>query len=165
MKKLIFSIIAAGAISGCMLAKSNNESRAQSLYFSAADELEMNNYKNVLLKVTEINKLLGTTNPRLCYLTAKSQYELGNYEAAQNACKTYFASNPKKDPGYDEMKKISEASLSQLTAIMQKQAADAEARKDAEMERIKREQEENAALALRMKIAAERRDRMLRNKN
>lgn len=157
MKKLIFSIIAAGMIGTSMQAQTNNANRAQSLYFSAANELEMNNYKSVLTKVNEITKILGGTNPRLSYLVAKAQYELSNYEAAQTACKTYFASNPKRDPGYEEMQKISEASLSQLSAIQKQQAEEAEARKDAEMERVKKDQEEKAAMALKMKLAAERR--------
>ena len=80
-----------------------------------------------------------------------------NFEMAQESCRKYFASNPRKDPGFKEMQEISEKSSAQIAIQQRRIAAEAEARSDAELERIKNEQIEAAALAERMKLAAERR--------
>ncbi|MCQ2218840.1 MAG: WG repeat-containing protein [Paludibacteraceae bacterium] len=157
MKKLIFSMIVAGAMSSTLSAQTQNEARAQSLYFSAVDELDQNNYKAVLAKVAEISKLLGGTNPRLCYLAAKAQYAQHDYAATQAACKNYFASNPLQDPGYAEMKEMAEVAASELEAVARRQREDAEARRNAEAEKVRQEQEEAAAFAKRMQESADRR--------
>ncbi|MBR4839941.1 MAG: WG repeat-containing protein [Paludibacteraceae bacterium] len=157
MKKLIFSIIVAGSLSSSLSAQTQNEARAQSLYFSAVEELDQNNYKAVFAKLAEINKLLGGSNPRLSYLAAKAYYAQHDYAATQAACKDYFSSNPLHDMGYDEMKQMAEVAASELEAAMRRQREDAEARKSAEAERVKHEQEEAAAFAKRMKESADRR--------
>lgn len=154
MKKLIFSMIVAGAMSSSLSAQTQNAARAQSLYFSAVDELDQNNYKAVLAKVAEISKILGGSNPRLSYLVAKAQYAQQNFVATQAACKDYFASNPLQDPGYLEMKEMAEVAASELDAIARRQREEVEARRSAEAERAKQEQEAAAAFEKRMKESA-----------
>ena len=161
MKKLIFLLIAASLTGSFLSAQTDRESRAKSLYYGAMEDFDMNNYKGALAKVVDIEKILGGTNARISYLTAKSQYKLSNMEAAQTACKKYFASTPKKDPGYSEMLKMSEIINDQMQAEAQRQAAEAAARKAAEAEKA-------VALAQQMQMAEERRakdaeDQELRN--
>ncbi len=157
MKKLIFLFIAMSLTGNFLSAQVSNDSRSKSLYFRAVEDFDMNDYKGTLTKIAEIEKILGETNARLSYLTAKSQYKLSNFDAAQTACKKYFASNPKKDPGYDEMLKMSEMINAQMQAEAQKRAEEAAARRDAEEEKARKEQEEAIALAQQMQLAAERR--------
>ena len=161
MKKLIFLLIAASLTVNFLSAQTDSESRAKALYYGAVEDFDMNNYKGALAKVADIEKILGGTNARISYLTAKSQYKLSDMEAAQAACKKYFASTPKKDPGYDEMLKMSEMINDQMQAEAQRQAVEAAARKAAEAEKA-------IALAQQMQMAEERRakdaeDQELRN--
>lgn len=155
MKKFILSMIAAGAMTSSLSAQTQNEARAQSLYFTAVDELGQNNYKAVLAKAAEISKLLGGTNPRLSYLVAKAQYAQKDYAATQAACKNYFASNPLQDPGYLEMKEISEVAASELETAARHRREEVEARRTAEAEKEKQEQEATAAFEKRMKESAD----------
>lgn len=157
MKRIIFLLIAVSLTIFSLSAQTFNDSKAKSLYFKAAEDYEINDYKGALAKIAEAEKILGGTNARLSYLTAKSQYKLSNFAAAQDACKKYFASTPKKDAGYDEMQKMSEAITARIQAEAQQRAAEAEARRDAEAERMRKEQEEAHALELQMQLAAERR--------
>ena len=162
MKRLIFLLIAASLTGNFLSAQTDSENRAKALYYGAKEDFDMNNYKGALTKVADIERILGKTNARISYLAAKSQYKLSDMEAAQAACKKYFASTPKKDPGYDEMLKMSEAINEQMQAEAQRQAAEAAARKAAEAEKA-------IALALQMQMAEKRRakdaeDQELRNK-
>jgi hypothetical protein len=156
MKKLIFLLIISTA-GYSVSAQTINDDKAKSLYFKAIDEYTVGDYRGTLKKIEEVEKLLGGTNPRLSYLTAKSQYKLSNLAEAQTACKKYFASVPKKDPGYEEIQKLSEEINIQLRAEFQKQAAEAAAKRTAEEERLQKEREETLALAKQMEEAALRR--------
>ena len=152
MKKLIFLLITISLTVNSLSAQTSIDSRAKSLYFGALEDFNANNYKGAVVKINDIEKILGTTNARLSYLAAKAQYQLSNIEAVQNACKKYFASNPKKDPGYNEMLKMSEEINAQLQAEAQRQAEEQAARKAAEEEKA-------AALALKMQQAEERKSK------
>ena len=150
MKNLIFLLIAASLTTSLSAGKTSSESYIKSLYHEATADFDMNNYKEALIKIANMERMLDGTNPRLSYLAAKSQYKLLNMAAAQEACKKYFASNPKKDPGYYEMLEMSEIISAQLQAEAQKQAAEAAARRAAEAEK-------EIALAQQMQMAEERR--------
>jgi len=150
MKKLIFLFIAASLTGSFLSAQTTVEERIKSIYYSAVEDFDMNNYRDALVKIADIERILGGTNARISYLAAKSHYKLYDMGAAQNACKKYFASDPKKDPGYDEILKMSEIISAQIAAEVQKQAEEAAARRAAEAEKA-------AALALQMQIIEERR--------
>jgi hypothetical protein len=138
-------------------AQTTNEDKAKSLYFIAVGEYATGDYKEALKKIGEVEKLLGATNPRLSYLAAKAQYKLSNLSEAQTACKNYFASVPKKDPGYKEMQDLSTEISNQQQAQFQQQAAEAAAKRTAEEERLQKEREEALALAQQMEDAMKRR--------
>jgi hypothetical protein len=149
MKKLIFLFIAA-SLTGNFLSAQTVEERAKSIYYSALEDYDMNKYRDALVKIADIERIMGGTNARISYLAAKSHYKLYNMGAAQIACRKYFASNPKKDPGYEEMLKMSETISAQMEAEAQRQAEEAAARKAAEVEKA-------AALAQQMQLIEERR--------
>jgi len=160
MKRLIFLLIIISLAGNSLLAQTS-ASYIRSLYYEAAEDFNTNNYKGALKKISDIEKILGETNARLSYLAAKSQYQLSDMEAAQAACKKYFASSPKKDPGYHEMVEMSETISAQMQAEVERQAEEAEARRIAEAEKA-------IALALQKRLAEERRaqdaeDQELRN--
>ena len=152
MKKLIFLIIAA-SLTGSFLSAQTNDSKARTQYFAAAEDFDMGDYKGALLKIADIERILGGTNARLSYLATKAQYKLSDIDAAQAACKKYFASNPKKDPGYYEMVRISE----EIEAAARTRTAENALRREAEAERVRMEEEKSVALAEQMQFAADRR--------
>jgi len=150
MKKFIFLLIAASLTVNFLSAQRTNDDFLRTLYYEAVEDFNMSNYSGALKRIANIERILGGTNARLSYLAAQAHYKLGSLEGVDAAAKKYFASNPKKDPGYYEMLKISEIVSAQLQAEAQKQAADAAARRTAEQERA-------AASALNMQMAQERR--------
>jgi len=157
MKKLIFLLISAGLSGGVLTAQSTEENYIKSLYYEATEDFNVNNYKGALTKIVELEKRLGgKTNARLSYLAAKSQYGLSDMEATQAACKKYFASNPTKDAGYNEMIQLSEMISAQMQAEAQKQAEEAAAKRAAEAEKAQ-------TLALQKRLAKERREKDAEN--
>lgn len=158
MKKLIYLFIAASSLGMTAAAQNPNDIKARNLYFEALDEFDSKKYQNALNTIAKVEKLLGgKSNARLYYLTAKANFNLGNYDAASAACRNYFVSIPRQDPGYDEMLGLSSSLEAISIAAQKKIAEEAEQRKIAEAERIKREQEEAiAAEARRAKEAARR---------
>ncbi|MDR1729136.1 MAG: WG repeat-containing protein [Prevotellaceae bacterium] len=150
MKKLIFLLISAGLSGSILMAQSTEDSYIKSLYYEATEDFNMNNYKGALTKIVELEKRLGKTNARLSYLAAKSQYGLSDMTAAQEACKKYFASNPTKDAGYNEITEMSEMISAQMQAEAQRQAEEVAARRAAEAEKAQ-------TIALQKRLAEERR--------
>jgi cell division septum initiation protein DivIVA len=122
MKKLIFLFIAASLTGSFLSAQTTVEERIKSIYYSAIEDFDMNNYRDALIKIADMERILGGTNARISFLAAQSHYNLYDIGAAMDACKRYFASNPKKDPGYDEMLRMSERISAQIAAEAQKQA-------------------------------------------
>ncbi len=150
MKKLILLLISAGLSGSILIAQSSDEIYIKSLYYEATEDFSMNNYKEALKKISDVEKLLGKTNARLSYLAAKSQYQLSDMEAALTACKNYFASFPTKDSGYIEIVEMSETISAQMEAEARKQAEEIAAKKAEETEKA-------LALARQKQLAEEKR--------